>query len=255
MPINTNTHRGFNLMGGDQVQQAHITAQQNAARAASQKLLDEAGAAAQRQHEQTMRENALAEQQRLLQNHANPRTTDGARMQVSNAGDVAAQSDFTQRSSGQTSRGGGGVAIGGGVFPDVSQLMNQIQSQLPPVQALQRAPAPQVPQNTGAFARAKDVSGRVGNKAIDALRNSMTQRGISDSGLAAMGEAGILGDIARQQADAEYQEASVNTGRQWDANQLGYQGALRENAMDYQGSLSQRNQSLQALMQLMGYLY
>lgn len=150
---------------------------------------------------------------------------------------------------------GGGVAIGGGVFPDISAQMAQFNQNVPKVQAPANVPQPGVPSSSGAFAHAKDVSGRVGSKALEALRNEMSRRGVSDSGMATAGEANILGNMARGQADAEYQAANTDTARQWEANQLGYQGNLAQNEMGYQGGIQQRGQDMTAFLNLLRQLY
>lgn len=147
---------------------------------------------------------------------------------------------------------GGGIAIGGGIYPDISGMLQQLQQ---PIQPPGRIAPPQVPSTSGAFAHAKDVSGRVGNKALEALRNGMTQRGISDSGWAAEGEANILGNIARQQSDAEYEAANIDNTRQWNANQMAYQGDLGQNELEYDGAIQQRNQGLALLQALMRQMY
>lgn len=185
----------------------------------------------------------------LMADPSNPRTTDGTNYQISNGGGGGS-------ASGSAGGSRGGVAIGGGVYPDVSALTQQLQSIIGQnVQPPPRVGAPQVPSTEGAFAHAKDVSGRVGNKAVEALRNSMTQRGISDSGMATMGEANILGNIARQQADAQYQAANTDNTRQWESNQLGYQGDMGQNQMEYEGAIAQKNQSIQAILNLMRQFY
>lgn len=206
----------------------------------------------------TMQNNQLEAQRRasemqrnLIANPANPRTTNGIESQISNYGGGSASASASGRAGSS-----GGIAIGGGVYPNISNLMSQFEKQATTsVAAPPRIGAPQVPSTSGAFAHAKDVSGRTGNKAIEALRNSMTQRGISDSGMATMGEANILGNVARQQSDAEYQAANTDNTRQWNANQMAYQGDLGQNEMEYQGAIAQRNQSLQALFNLMQQLY
>ncbi len=157
--------------------------------------------------------------------------------------------------SGAGGRGSGGVAIGGGIYPDVSALMAQYRQNIPQVQAPAQVGQPSVPSTSGAFAHAKDVAGRQGNKAIEALNNLMTRRGMSDSGMAAEGAANILGGVGRQQADAEYQAANTDNTRQWEANQLGYQGQMAQNAMGYQGGIAQRGQDVESFLNLLRQLY
>lgn len=156
--------------------------------------------------------------------------------------------------SGGSRSSGGGAGGGGTAGLDglIAQLTQQAQ---PPVAAPDRIPPPQVPQASGMFAHAKDVSGRVGNKALAAFRNLMTKRGMSDSGMEAEGEADILGQIANQQSDAEYDQANINNSRQWEANQMGYQGDMGQSALGYQGAIQQRGQGIQALLQLLNMRY
>lgn len=192
-------------------------------------------------------QSALNRQNQMLADPNSRVSTNGMQMNVDNYGGAGGPGSAGSRS---------GVAIGGGIYPDLSNLMTSLQrSYKDSNPEYQKVGAPQVPQNSGMFAHAKDVSGRVGNKAIEALRNSMTQRGISDSGLAAVGEANILGNVARQQSDAEYNQAQLNTGRQWEANQMAYQGDINQNTMQYQTALNQKNQNLQAILQLAQLLY
>lgn len=225
-----------------------------AANALSQSYRDQTMAnqqrAQQQLNQQEMVNNQLTAQQRardtqtgLMADPNNPRSTNGMEMEISN------QQPQQPRS---------GIALSNGVYPDLTQMAQQFataQSQLAPPPSLPRTPPPVVPSTKGAFAHAKDVSGRTGNKALEALRNSMTARGISDSGLAAVGEAEVLGNVARQQSDAEYQAANIDNSRQWEANQLAYQGNMRHDEMEYQHAMNQRNQSLQALFEMFNRLY
>ena len=145
-----------------------------------------------------------------------------------------------------------GIAIGGSVYPDITQMYGQIGGD---VRTPNRPSAPQVPMPNSGFAHAKDVAGRQGNKAIDALRNMMTRRGISDSGVAATGEANILGQVARQGAEAEYDAANVANDRQWEANQMDYQGQLAHNDLDVRTQMANRSTKEAILRALMAQLY
>ena len=98
--------------------------------------------------------------------------------------------------------------------------------------------APQAPSSANAFAQAKDIAARQGNKALEALRDQMTKRGISDSGIAASGEAGILGGIAQQASRAAYDTAEQDVGRQWEAAQTGYRGDITQRGQDLNTYLS-----------------
>lgn len=197
-------------------------------------------------------QNQLGAQQRardsqysMMGDPNNPRTSNGLEMTISSPGG----------GGGSSSGSRGGVQIGGGIYPDISSAFAAMQQQAPQVPAPPRVGPPTVPSTSGAFAHAKDVSGRVGNKALEALRNQMTQRGMSDSGMATMGEANILGNVARQQSDAEYQAANIDNTRQWEANQLGYQGDMAQNELGYQGGIQQRGQNMNAFLALLSRLY
>ena len=154
--------------------------------------------------------------------------------------------------AGGSSGAQGGIQIGGSIYPDISQMYAQIGGD---VKLPDRPSAPQVPSPVSGFAHAKDVAGRQGNQAIEALRNSMTRRGISDSGMATMGEANILGQVARQGADAEYDAANVLNDRQWDANQMDYRGRIGHNELDVQTQMANRNPKQAILRALMAQLY
>lgn len=184
---------------------------------------------------------------RMVQMMADPNSrvsTNGIDINVDNYGGGAG-----------SSRASGGIQIGGGTYPDVSGLMATINKDVPREAAPDRVGAPSVPSTSGAFAHAKDVAGRQGNKAIDAFHNMMTSRGMSDSGMTAQGDASILGGVGRQQADAEYQAANTDNTRQWEANQMGYQGDLAQNQMAYQGGITQRGQDMSTLLNLLRQLY
>ena len=237
-----------NMLGSDQQrrmkraegEQSRIQTE-DANRAAQDRLVQEEATRNQLNNQRTANDVAM----QMLGNQDNPRTSTGLEFQVSSPG-----------GGGGGVRSSGGMSIGGGVYPNVSQLMKQFKSNLPKqVSPPPRVAPPVVPDQSSGFAQAKDVSGRLGNKALESLRNMMTQRGISDSGLAGEGEANILGNVARQQADAEYEAGRTNTARQFEANQLGYQGDLSQNAMGYQGAIGQRNNDLQLLLSMLSRIY
>lgn len=202
--------------------------------------------------ESTARQRAADTEVGLMADASNPRTTNGLEMQISNQGSAGGGG------GGSAPRASSGINIGGSTYPDISRLMSDFQSvqgQLGSAQVPNRIPPPQVPSTKNAFARAKDVSGRTGNAALEALRNSFTQRGISDSGLAGMGEANILGNVARQQSDAEYEAANTDNTRQWNANQMAYQGDIDQNQMEYQAAVGEKQRNMQLLQMLMSQLY
>jgi hypothetical protein len=237
---------GSNLSYAPQQNQAY--ADQTAARTNAEQM--------RLMQEEALRNQLLAQSraadklQMEMNNPANSFSTNGTSLTVSNGG----------AGSGGSGSGGrvGGVNIGGGTFPDVNALLSQfdtLSSKFSPVRPPGLPAGPTVPSTVNAFAAGKDVSGRMGNKAIEALRNSMTRRGISDSGLAAAGEASILSDVANQQSQNVYDAQKLDTGRQWDANQISYAGALQNNGQIFQGELANQNVKLDILRSLMSRLY
>ena len=192
--------------------------------------------------------NALTQQQRLMDNDENPRTTTGESMEISNMGG-------SPRSSSQTSG-----TYGNSAYDQATQLQQQMQAlqafqgQLAPQAQLQRVAAPTPPRLSGpsrAFSHAKDVSGRTGSAAIKALHDLMSRRGMSDSGLETAGESEILGNVARQQSDAEYGAVEKDAAQQWQAAQLGYQGDMNQAQTAYQGQIQQNGQQQNLLQQLL----
>lgn len=149
----------------------------------------------------------------------------------------------------------GGFNFGGSTFPNLQAAFQQLQQQSPHIQPPAPVPAPQVPSLQGAFQQSKDIASRQGNKALEALRNLMTQRGMSDSGMSTVGEANILGNIARQAAEGDYRGREVDTGRQWEANQMNYQGLMNQQQMGYQGGIDQRGQDMNWVLNMLRTLY
>ncbi len=182
----------------------------------------------------------------MINQPGNYQETNGTSINVNNGGGGGA---------GASRSGTGGVAIGGGVYPDISAQMAQFNKSVPQVPAPGHIAPPVVPSTSGAFAHAKDVAGRQGNRAIDQLANEMSRRGLSDSGMTSMGIADILGGVGRQQADAEYQAANTDNTRQWEANQLGYSGDMNQSQLGYQGGIQQRGQDMSAYLNLLRQLY
>ena len=160
----------------------------------------------------------------------------------------------------------------------VNQLMAQLQAGLKnPASALGAttpagtAPAtvapPTVTPSTSAgqaYGQAKDASSRISNKALEALRSQMVSRGIEGSGVEGAGTADILSGAAQQQSGAAYDAAKTDEQRNWDAAQLGYQGAITQRGQDvglteagYQNQYYQQmaqSQQLSVLVQLMSSL-
>jgi hypothetical protein len=119
----------------------------------------------------------------------------------------------------------------------------------PRVQAPTPTAAP--PSASMGFARYKDQSGRLANSALRGLRDEMTSRGISGSGIEAANTARIYSDAMRGQADNAYQQQARSEDQSWQAQQMGYQGDLTQRAQDlglsstgYQGGIQQRGQDM-----------
>lgn len=112
------------------------------------------------------------------------------------------------------------------------------------VPTLPREPAPQSePRVSGpnaapyqgqtlAFSRAKDASSRVHGKALQALKDQMTSRGISGSGIEADATAEMLTDAANYQSGADLAQAIASDERGWEGTKLGYQGDLSQRGQD-----------------------
>lgn len=159
--------------------------------------------------------------------------------------------NYTPDGRGGIATGGspsGGLNIGGGAFKNLTGMMGQLP---PPIKPPSRQPHPTVPSTVNALAPAKEATGRIGNKALEALRNQMTRRGLSDSGFAEEGEANILGNVARGQSQALWDAASLDNSRQWEANKLGYGGDQAYDEMVYSGQLGQRGMDIQMLLNLL----
>jgi len=112
------------------------------------------------------------------------------------------------------------------------------------VPTLPREPAPQdEPRVSGpsaapyqgqtlAFSRAKDASSRIHGKALQALKDQMTSRGISGSGIEADATAEMLTDAANYQSGADLAQAIASDERGWEGTKLGYQGDLSQRGQD-----------------------
>jgi len=81
---------------------------------------------------------------------------------------------------------------------------------------------------TLAFSRAKDASSRIHGKALQALKDQMTSRGISGSGIEGQLTADMLTDAANYQSGADLAQALASDERGWDATKLGYQGGITQ---------------------------
>jgi hypothetical protein len=163
--------------------------------------------------------------------------------------------------------GGGGGGGGGGDAPaptplsteDIFGILDRLKGETPPREAaptpLNRVamptPAAEAPSASMGFARAKDQSGRIGNAALRALKDQMTERGISGSGVEGQLTNNILGDVARGQSEAAFQQQLEADRQAWDAKQMGYQGDITQRAQDlglssagFSGGIQQRGQDM-----------
>ena len=100
-----------------------------------------------------------------------------------------------------------------------------------------------------AFSRAKDVSGRIGNQAIRALKDQMSSRGMGGSGQEGELTAGILSDVGRYQSEAELRQAMTEEERAFQRAMAEYQGGITQRGQDlgflggnYGGNITQRGQ-------------
>lgn len=248
-PVAQSAARGLSIP--TQTSQDQINAQRAAASQAAAKA---ANAELEAKYRADEDRNRAIQQERDM-THANQQMAANMGGAVSGEwGYVYPSGDGSDGGGGSRSSGGGGGSAPAAPAqrdPQLDALIAGLTQQQAPVPPPAYVGPPQVPQAEGMFAHAKDVSGRVGNKALDAFRNLMTKRGMSGSGMEAEGEANILGDVATQQSNAEYDQANLNNSRQWDANKLGYSGDMSQNALGYQGAITQRGQNQSALLQLL----
>lgn len=93
-------------------------------------------------------------------------------------------------------------------------------------------PVAQPPSQSLAFARYKDQSGSIGNAAMRALKDQMSERGLGDSGIEAQLSGNILGQVARGQGDAAFQQQLAAEQQGWQAKQAGYQGDISQRGQD-----------------------
>lgn len=129
-----------------------------------------------------------------------------------------------------------GVGLTSGAIQSLLDKMN--------VPTLPREPAPQdEPRVSGpsaapyqgqtlAFSRAKDASSRIHGKALQALKDQMTSRGISGSGIEADATADMLTEAANYQSGADLAQAIASDERGWEGTKLGYQGDLSQRGQD-----------------------
>lgn len=169
--------------------------------------------------------------------------SDGTNFQISTGGAAGGASAAAKRAT-------SGFSVGGGVYPNVTDALALLKQNTGPQPAKVPAPAANSTLMSESFGQAKDIAGRQGNKALEALRNEMTRRGISDSGIAMEGEANILGNVARGTSQATYNAALADNAREWDARQLGYQGGIQQRGQDVSMYENDLDRVLRMILQL-----
>ena len=121
----------------------------------------------------------------------------------------------------------------------IQSILDQLKTTVPPREAApateERVPGPNVAPYKGqtlAFSRAKDASSRIHGKALSALKDQMTSRGISGSRLEGGLTADMLSDAASYQSGADLAQALASDERGWDAEKLRYSGDLSQRGQD-----------------------
>lgn len=267
---------GFGYIGatppGPTAQQLQTEQYRKQAEEATRKKQEELNAAERERMAMEASRMALENARRLGSDPNSRITTTGNEQEVSNYGGGSSSYGSSSSYGGGS---GGSPAGGGGGAMDTAAVEALLAKYAPSPAAI--APPPPPPQiaapvaptraaNTAkAFANAKNISGRQGQAAIRALRDTMTRRGMSDSGLEASGEADILGNVANFNSDAAFRSDLADDERTWEAAQLGFQGALGQRNADmgylqggYQGQLQQRGQDLDRtslILNLLGRRY
>jgi len=250
---------GASIGIGQPTQWNGLTAAQNAQSNLYRQQTEEATRKKQEELNQAERDRMAMEASRLALDNAkrlgsDPNssiTTTGNSQEVSNYGGGSS-------SYGRSSSSGGGGAAGSMDLAAIEGLISKYAATPAPVApppAPAQVAAPVAPTRAAgtakAFANAKNISGRQGTAAIKALHDTMTRRGMSDSGFEASGEADILGNVANFNSDAAFRSDVADDDRTWEAAQMGFQGALSQRNSDmgylqsgYQGGIAQRGQDL-----------
>lgn len=228
----------------------------------------------QRQHAFQQEQAAAGHQSALLGNMDNYRETESNPNGVSLR--VGAGGGGT---SGTGTRGPGGS--GGGTPPGIPpELLDALKPIPPPPFPTPPPLPPRTPyaqptleDPAQAFAGTKDISGRQGVAAVRALRDLMTRRGLSDSGMEAEQEAAILATVANANTEADRDARTRNVERlnqfalanaglgsgergqdtSYGANTFGSQAGY--GASIYGSQTSQRNNALDALMRWYSRVY
>ncbi len=162
--------------------------------------------------------------------------------------------------------GGGGGGTAGSTAPplsadDIFSVLDRLKGETPareptpaaPPRIEAPTPSADAPSRSLAFARSKDRAGRIGAQALKALKDQMSERGISGSGIEGQLTADILGQTATGLADAEFTQQRASEDQAWDAAKMGYQGAIGQRANDmgligagFSGGIQQRGQDIGA---------
>ena len=91
------------------------------------------------------------------------------------------------------------------------------------------------PANSEAFGRAKDAATHTFGKALEALKDQMSERGISGSGVEGRLSGEILSDAARYVSDAELQQQLEAQRQSWDAAKGAYAGQVQQRGQTISG--------------------
>jgi len=97
-----------------------------------------------------------------------------------------------------------------------------------------------------AFARAKDRAGQIARASIAGLQNVLGSRGISGSGIEALGTAGILGAAGSELGEVNREQLIQDLARQQHIQDLIYQGNITQRGQ----TLAAQNPQTQALLGL-----
>lgn len=126
---------------------------------------------------------------------------------------------------------GGGGLTSGAIQSLLDKMNVPTPAREPPPQSEPAVAGPSAAPYQGqtlAFSRAKDASTRIHGKALQALKDQMTSRGISGTGLEGELTADMLTDAANYQSGADLAQAIASDERGWEGAKLGYQGDLSQ---------------------------
>lgn len=88
------------------------------------------------------------------------------------------------------------------------------------------------PANSEAFGRAKDASSRIHGQALEGLKDQMTARGISGSGVESRATGDLIADAARYQSDAELAQQIEAQRQAWEAAKGSHTGDITQRGQD-----------------------